>query len=89
MTQNPTFALSDITNKALISSESNSANSSVCLECLSSIRILQTMRNQIKDTVNSRNVIYDINNAVKFIIEYMKHQVCDVQKKKAESGILS
>lgn len=67
MTQNPTFALSDITNKALISSESNSANSSVCLECLSSIRILQTMRNQIKDTVNSRNVIYDINNAVKFI----------------------
>lgn len=47
------------------------------------------MRNQIKDTVNSRDVIYDINNAVKFIIEYMKHQVCDVQKKKAESGILS
>ena len=38
----PTFALSDKTNQLLVSSESNSVNSCVCLECLSLIRTLQT-----------------------------------------------
>ena len=42
ITHNPTFALSDKTNQLLVSSESNSVNSCVCLECLSLIRTLQT-----------------------------------------------
>ena len=53
MTHNPTFALFDTT---LVSSESNSVNSSVCLECLSLIRALQTIENQIKSTVNNKDV---------------------------------
>ena len=74
VTHNPTFALSDTTNQLLVSSESNSVNSSVCLECLSLIRTLQTIENQIKSTVKNEDVIYDVNNAIKCIIEYMKHQ---------------
>ena len=74
MTHNPTLALPDTTNQLLVSSESNSVNSSVCLECLSLIRTLQTIENQIKSTVNNKDVIYDVNNAIKCIIEYMKHQ---------------
>ena len=38
MTHNPTLALSDTTNQLLVSSESNSVNSSICLEYLSLIR---------------------------------------------------
>ena len=45
ITHNPTFALSDKTNQLLVSSESNSVNSCVCLECLSLIRTLQTADN--------------------------------------------
>ena len=85
MTHNPTFALSDTTNQLLVSSESDSVNSSVCLECLSLIRTLQTIENQIKSIVNNKDVIYDVNNAIKCMIEYMKHQVCDAQQKKAKS----
>ena len=80
MTHNPTLALSDTTNQLLVSSESNSINSSICLEYLSLIRTLQTIENQIKSTVNNKDVIYDVNNAIKCIIEYMKHQVCEAQQ---------
>ena len=85
MTHNPTFELSDTTNQLLVSSESDSVNSSVCLECLSLIRTLQTIENQIKSTVSNKDIIYDVNNAIKCMIEYMKHQVCDTQQKKAKS----
>ena len=85
MTHNPTFALSDTTNQLLVSSESNSVNPSVCLEFLSLIRTLQTIENQIKSTVNNKDVIYDVNNAIKCIIKCMKHQVRDTQQKKVKT----
>ena len=89
MTYNQTLALSDTTNQLFVSSESNSVNSSVCLECLSLIRTLQTIENQIKSTVNNKDVIYDVNNAIKCIIEYMKHQICESQQKKAKSDVFN
>ena len=42
------------------------------------IRILQTIDNHLKSTVN-KDLIYDVNNAIKCIIEYMKHLVRDAQ----------
>ena len=89
MTHNPTLAWSDTTNQLLVSSERNSVNSSVCLECLSLIRTLETIENQIKNTVNNKDVIYDVNNAIKCIVEYMKHQVHDTQQKKAKSDVFN
>lgn len=57
MIHNQTIALSDTTNEALVSSESNSViNSAVCLECLSLIRALNTSKNQIKNTVINSDI---------------------------------
>ena len=89
MTHNPTFALSETTNQLLVSSETNSVNLSVFLECLSLIRTLQTVENQIKSTANNKDVIYDVNNAIKCITEYMKHQVRDTQQKKAKTDVFN
>ena len=61
----------------------------MCLECLSLIRTLQTIESEIKSTVNNKDVIYDINNTTKCIIEYMKHQVHDAQQKKAKSDVFN
>ena len=61
----------------------------MCLECLSLITTLQTIENQIKSTVNNRDVIYDVNNAIKCTIEYMKYQVGDAQQKKAKSDVFN
>ena len=89
MTYNQTLALSDTTNQLFVSSESNSVNSSVFLECLSLIRTFQTIDNQIKSTVDNKDVIYDVNNAIKCIIKCMKHQVHDAQQKKANSDVFN
>ena len=70
-------------------SESDSVNSSVCLECLSLIGTLQTIENQIKSTANNIDVNYDVNNAIKYITEYMKHQVGDPQRKKVKSYVFN
>ena len=70
-------------------SESDSVNSSVCLECLSLIGTLQTIENQIKSTANNIDVNYDVNNAINYITEYMKHQVGDPQRKKVKSYVFN
>ena len=56
---------------------------------LSLIRALQTIENQIKSTVNNKEAIYDVNNAIKCIIEFMKHQVRDAEQKKAKSNVFN
>ena len=56
---------------------------------LSLIGALQTIENQIKSTVNNKEPIYDVNNAIKCIIEFMKHQVCDAEQKKAKSSVFN
>ena len=56
---------------------------------MSLIRTLETIENQIKSTVNNKDVIYDVNNAIKCIIEYMKHQIREVQQKKAKSDVFN
>ena len=56
---------------------------------MSLIRALQTIENQIKSTVGNKEPIYDVNNAIKCIIEFMKHQVCDAEQKKAKSSVFN
>ena len=59
----------------------------VCSKYLSLVKTLQAIENQITDTVRNRYVLYDVTNAIKCIIEYMKkYQVCDAQQKKVKSS---
>ena len=51
---------------------------------MSLIRTLHTIENQIKSTVNNKDVIYDVNNAIKCIIEYMK-----AQQERAKSDVFN
>ena len=42
----------------------------MCLECLSSVKILQAIENQIKGTVKNRDMLDDVINVVKYITSW-------------------
>ena len=80
------FALSDHNDERLQErSAVNNDPSKVCTECFGLYKALQEIQEIAKSNNGDEDTLYDIDNAVKDISNYVKHLIRDVQQRKAKT----
>ena len=76
-------ALSDPKNRSLKST--SYLSNEVCHDCLNLFQGLHKIKGLALQQNASSDIMYDINMAVRDIILYFKHLICDAQQKKTKS----
>ena len=81
------FALSDPKESMFICAKSKEVGTETCQECFELIQNIQSVHDTVKRVGSPENV-YDMEQAVAAVFEYVQHQMRDSQQKKAKTTCL-